>query len=63
MRNAIYWFVRLDKGAASKASIALEVYDLTKGETIEDALKKFDEGENHNPIYQFKLGEVETEML
>ena len=44
------------QGAASKASIALEVYDLTKGETIEDALKKFDEGENHNPIYQFKLG-------
>lgn len=43
-------------GGASQASIALEMYDLTKGETIEEALKKFDEGENHNPIYQFKLG-------
>ena len=43
-------------GGKSGASIALEMYDLTKGETIEEALKKFDEGENHNPIYQFKLG-------
>lgn len=43
-------------GGASKASIALEVYNITKGATIEEALQNFDEGENHNPVYQFKLG-------
>lgn len=44
------------QGSASKASIAMEVYNLTKGSTVEEALKKFDEGDNHNPDYTFKLG-------
>lgn len=44
------------QGSASTATIALEIYDLTKGGTIEEALRKFDESDNHNPIYQFKLG-------
>lgn len=43
------------QGSATKATIAMEVYDLTKGSTVEEALKKFDEGDNHNPIYTFKL--------
>lgn len=44
------------QGSASTATIALEIYDLSKGATIEEALRKFDEGDNHNPLYQFKLG-------
>lgn len=44
------------QGSTSKASIAMEVYNLTKGGTVEEALKKFDEGDNHNPDYTFKLG-------
>ncbi len=44
------------QGSASTASIALEIYDLSKGATVEEALQKFDEGDNHNPLYQFKLG-------
>ena len=44
------------QGAASKATIALEIYNLTKGSTVEEALKKFDEGDNQNPLYTFKLG-------
>ena len=44
------------QGSASTATIALEIYDLSKGATIEEALRKFDEGDNHIPLYQFKLG-------
>lgn len=44
------------QGAATKATIAMEVYNLTKGSTVEEALQKFDEGDNHNPSYTFKLG-------
>lgn len=43
-------------GGASKVTPSLIVYNLTKGNTVEDAMKKFDEGENHNPDYTFILG-------
>ena len=56
MRSVICWFCTAGQGSASTATIALEIYDLSKGATIEEALRKFDEGDNHNPLYQFKLG-------
>lgn len=43
-------------GSASKATPSLIVYNLTKGSTVEEAMQKFDEGENHNPDYTFILG-------
>lgn len=43
-------------GSASKATPSLIVYNLTKGNTVEEAMQKFDEGENHNPDYTFILG-------
>lgn len=43
-------------GSASKATPALYVYDITKGNTIEEALTNFDNGTNHNPVYTFFLG-------
>lgn len=43
-------------GSASKATPSLIVYNLTKGSTVEEAMQKFDEGDNHNPDYTFILG-------
>lgn len=43
-------------GSASKATPSLVVYNLTKGSTVEEAMQKFDEGDNHNPDYTFILG-------
>lgn len=43
-------------GSASKATPSVIVYNLTKGSTVEEAMQKFDEGENHNPDYTFILG-------
>lgn len=43
-------------GSASQATPSIYVYNITKGDTTEEALKKFDEGENHNPDYTFILG-------
>lgn len=44
------------QGSASKATIALEIYDITKGETIEEALERFDTGDSRNPVFTKKLG-------
>lgn len=43
-------------GGASKVTPSLIVYNLTRGDTVEEAMKMFDEGENHNPDYTFILG-------
>ncbi len=43
-------------GGASQATPAVYVYNITKGNTVEEAFKKFDEGDNHNPDYSFILG-------
>lgn len=43
-------------GSSTKATPAIYVYNITKGATVEEALKIFDEGENHNPVYQCILG-------
>ncbi|ETD17592.1 MULTISPECIES: DUF4623 domain-containing protein [Prevotellaceae] len=43
-------------GSASKATPALYIYDISKGNTVEEALAKFDEAGNYNPIYSFILG-------
>jgi len=43
-------------GSASKATPSVIVYNLTKGSTVEEAMQKFDEGDNHNPDYTFILG-------
>ena len=34
----------------------MDFYELPKRATTAAALRKFDEGDNHNPLYQFKLG-------
>lgn len=43
-------------GSATQATPSIHVYNITKGNTVETALKAFDEGENHNPDYTFILG-------
>ena len=43
-------------GSASKATPTIYVYNITRGNTIEDALKIFDNSDNHNPVYSFALG-------
>lgn len=43
-------------GSSSKATPTLSVYDITKGNTVKEALEIFDQAENHNPVYSFILG-------
>ncbi len=43
-------------GSASQATPALYVYNITKGGTVEEALKRFDASSNHNADYTFVLG-------
>lgn len=35
---------------------SMYVYNITKGTTVEDALRRFDNGQNHNPDYTYILG-------
>lgn len=44
------------QGSASKVTPSLIVYNLTKGNTVQEAMEKFDAAENHNPDYTFILG-------
>lgn len=44
------------QGSASKATPSLIVYNLTKGNTVAEAMQRFDESDNHNPDYTFILG-------
>ncbi|NCC10268.1 MAG: DUF4623 domain-containing protein [Bacteroidia bacterium] len=43
-------------GSATKATPAIYVYNITKGNTVEESLKLFNDGENHHPDYTFILG-------
>ena len=43
-------------GGSTKAKPTLSVYDISKGNTVKEALEIFDKGENHNPVYSFILG-------
>lgn len=45
-------------GGATTATPALHVYNITRGKTIEEALERFDMGDNHTPDYSFILGGV-----
>lgn len=43
-------------GGASKSTPALHVYDISKGNTVAEALEIFDKAEKHDPVYSFLLG-------
>ena len=43
-------------GGSTKTTPTLNLYDITKGRTVQEALERFDTGDNHNPVYSFILG-------
>ena len=43
-------------GSGSKVTPTLNLYDITKGGTVQEALERFDTGDTHTPVYSFILG-------
>ncbi|MCH3995359.1 MAG: DUF4623 domain-containing protein [Prevotella sp.] len=43
-------------GSASTATPSLYIYNITKGSSVEDALREFDQSSNHNADFSFSLG-------
>ena len=43
-------------GGATKATPTMNLYDITKGSTVQEALEKMDAAKDQKPVYSFILG-------
>ena len=54
--NQERYLIAVAAARSNKVTPTLLIYDLTKGDTIEEAIKIFEASDKHDPIYSLLLG-------